>query len=224
MVNNEVILKDILLKMNYDPSKTLNENIQEQGSADIFVDQRAMYLAGIEYNEYKTQQWEASNKSLKQIGEWLQDPHVLLPLGALIVTVATGGIGGLVVAGLLEAADVALYIEEGDYTSAGLGAIFLLIPGAQLVRRLGVGEITEKQIKTLINKVSKGLDLTPFERKIIQAIDDNKNWIRPQVLKGTAKGLSKAVLMKSVGKKSAQVFIHTLLRLSQAGLLSWKFG
>lgn len=224
MVRNEDILKDILLKMNYDTSKTLNENIQEQGSADIFVDQRAMSLAGIEYNDYKTQQWEASNKALKQIGEWLQDPHVLLPLGALIVTVATGGIGGLVVAGLLEAADVALYIEEGDYTSAGLGAIFLLIPGAQLIRKLGVGEITEKQIKTLINKVSKGLDLNPFERKIIQAIDDNKNWIRPQVLKQTAKGLSKKVLMKSVAKKSAKAFIYTILRMSQMGLLSWKFG
>ena len=30
MVDNEQILKDILLKMNYDSSKTLNENIQEQ--------------------------------------------------------------------------------------------------------------------------------------------------------------------------------------------------
>ena len=89
---------------------------------------------------------------------------------------------------------------------------------------MGVGEITEKQIKTLINKISKGLDLNPFERKIIQAIDDNKNWIRPQVLKQTAKGLSKKVLMKSVAKKSAKAFIYTLLRLSQAGLLSWKFG
>ena len=224
MVRNEDILKDILLKMNYDPSKTLNENIQEQGSADRFVDMRAMSSAGIDYSDYKKQQWEASNKALEQIGEWLQDPHVLLPLAAVIVTVATGGIGGIVAAGLLEAADVALYIKEGDYESAGIGAIFMLIPGAQLVRRLGVGEITEKQIKTLINKVSKGLDLSPFERKIVQAIDDNKNWIRPQVLKQTAKGLSKAVLMKSVGKKSAQAFIHTLLRLSQAGLLSWKFG
>ena len=177
MVNNEVILKDILLKMNYDPSKTLNENIQEQGSADRFVDQRAMSLAGIDYNDYKKQQWDASNKALEQIGEWLQDPHVLLPLAAIILTFATGGIAGLAVAGLLEAADVALYIKEGDYTSAGLGAIFLLIPGVQLVRRLGVGEITENQIKTLINKVSKGLDLNTFERKIIQAIDDNKNRI-----------------------------------------------
>ena len=63
MVRNEDILKDILLKMNYDPSKTLNENIQEQApGADRFVDMRAMDLAGIEYDDYKKQQWEASNK------------------------------------------------------------------------------------------------------------------------------------------------------------------
>lgn len=219
MVRNEQIVKDILLKMNYDSSKTLNENIEEQDTR-FTRDLDRIYSNPNTAREY--------NREMAQFtidfANWISDPHVFLPLAALILTVATGGTAGLVAAGLLELADVALYINEKDYTSAGIGVIFALIPGAQLIRRLGVGEITENQVKTLIRKVSNKLDLTNTEKNILNAIEENKNWIKSQILLRTAKGLGQRVLMKSIAKGSYKAFIYTLLRLSQIGLLSWKFG
>jgi hypothetical protein len=220
MVRNEQILKDILLKMNYDPSKTLNENIEEQMGEKQWMTPR-----GMDYKEHiKSLGNVPTPKIVRDFGNWISDPHVFLPLAVIVLTFATGGTAGLVAAGILELADIALYVKERDYTSAGIGAVFVLIPGAQLIRRLGVGEITENQVKTLIKKVSNKLDLTNTEKKILNALDENKNWIKSQILIRTAKGLSQKVVIKSIAKGSYKAFIYTLLRLSQIGLLSWKFG
>jgi hypothetical protein len=307
----EQILKDILLKMNYDSSKTLNENIQEQQQYNIpnrtmqsdntrvdpqylglmpdgkpippglmlnyigknkpsppshqdivyssnmsSYDKKVM-MNKLDYSvtytsprlkrlckdnkicscsQYKTsckgikgkgllmkvykldlENWEANQTSPPLPDDFW---HWVLPIGAVIVTLATGGVGGLVIAGVLEAADIALYVKEKDYESAGIGAAFAVIPGGMLLNKIPfVKKFTSGALKTFLSKVSKGLDLSPMERKLSTELEKNADWIAKNV-QAYAKlsSLTSKLLSKYTGKKLIRVLLH----LSKLGLYPWR--
>jgi len=145
--------------------------------------------------------------------------HWTLQIGAVVIGLATGGIGGLVIAGLLEAADVALYIKEKDYESAGVGAVFALIPGLMLANKIPfVKKFTSGALKTFLSKVSKGLDLSPLEKKLSRELEKNADWITKNV-QAFAKlsSLTSKLLSKYTGKKLIRVLLH----LSKLGLYPW---
>ena len=146
--------------------------------------------------------------------------HWVLPIGALIITLATGGIGGIVIAGVLEAADIALYVQEKEYESAGIGAAFAIIPGGMLLNKIPfVKKFTSGALKTFLSKVSKGLDLSPMERKLSTELEKNADWIVKNV-QAYAKlsSLTSKLLSKYTGKKLIRVLLH----LSKLGLYPWK--
>jgi len=223
---NSEILQEILLKINYDPSKTLRENLELLEQPESVMDRRVGISAtnaealGLSQGDYEKQVQKEMSEKAKSFGEFISDPHVFLPLSAGIVTLATGGLAGVAIGAVLEAADVALYVKEKDYTSAGIGMIFSLIPAGMLFNKLGVGTIASQQIKVLISKLKKGLDLTNQEKKIIQAIDDNKAWIAKTLAKQNVKILTRSLLAKYTGKK----LLIVILLMIKYGILPYRFG
>ena len=146
--------------------------------------------------------------------------HWVLPIGALIVTVATGGIGGLVIAGVLEAADIALYVKEKDYESAGIGTAFAVIPGGMLLNKIPfVKKFTSGALKTFLSKVSRGLDLSPMERKLSRELEKNGDWI---VKNAQAFAKLNSLISKLLSKYTGKKLIRVLLHLSKLGLYPWK--
>ena len=314
MVRNEQILKDILLKMNYDSSKTLNENIEEQNimmrpntspqqdrlspsniRPDLYRIQqnpeqhiRAMSLiyngeikptkpyncqdvigtqaqrnSGIGWClPYKSNRFlqflKTTNgkklckgigtpkpycvgqyglKELNKIYEldfenWRNNHptpglskeawHWILPIGAAAVTIMTGGVGGIIIAGVLEAADIALYIKEKDYESAGIGAAFAVIPGLMLTNKIPVvKKFTSGSLKTFINKIKQGLDLNPLEKELAKNIENNAKWLSTNANNFMkVSKLSSKILSKYTGRK----LIGALLYMTKYGLIPWKFG
>jgi hypothetical protein len=226
MVNKEQILNEVLLKMKYDPSMTLKENIELLEQPESVMDRRVGITAksaqalGMSQGEYEKRVQKVINDKAKSFGEFISDPHVFLPVGAAVATIMTGGIAGLVIGGVLELADVALYVKEKDYTSAGIGLVFAMIPMGALVNRLGVGQIAKQEVKVLIKKLKEGLDLTSKEKKIVEAIDSNKQWITKTLTQQSAKVLSRKILAKYTGKK----LLIAILYMIKYGLLPYRFG
>ena len=226
MVNKEDILKDVIFKMNYNPSKTLVENRRLMEQPEGVMDRRTGITAqnaktlGMSQGEYEKKLQQQASKSLESFTDFVSDPHFFLPASAALLTIMTGGVGGLVIAGILEAADVYLYIKEKKYTDAGIGIVFAMIPGGMLIRRLGVGEIAEQEVKVLLKKLKQGLDLTNKEKKIIESIDRNKSWIARNVAQQSAKVLSRKILAKYTGRK----LLIAILYMIKYGLIPYRFG
>lgn len=305
MVRNEDILKDILLKMNYDTSKTLNENellLSEQDDwfkpdpmprDATYVSPQNLMGGGVDPNRYEgntkprppyicqdvldsnparrrtlllhclpyqskratelakdenfcgslygfagtTCKGEKGYKFLYGIYEEdLEDWHYyhrppsisneawhwILPIGALAATVLTGGVPALLIAGAFELADVALYVSEKDYESAGIQLAFSIIPGAMLFNKIpAVKQFTSTSLKTFLNKVSKGLNLTPVEKKLAEQISKNAEWLAKNADNFTKiNKLSSKILSKYTGKK----LIGAMLYMAKAGLIPWRWG
>lgn len=227
MVKNEDILKDILLKMNYDTSKTLNENIQEQGSADIFVDQRAMSLAGIEYNDYKTQMWEKQNEAFEDLIEFFKDPHNVLmaiELGTMFIAPFTGPLapvflGISVGAGLADSA--VYYFVDDDPHSALMALGLVLVPELKLGKyfkrsnwfirkygREGANEVLEKY-----NKYKKGDKSLKFTDEEIKFLKQSGEDLAEQSTQKYLKQEMRATIKKGLLKNAAEKTVKGLLAL-----------
>jgi hypothetical protein len=68
--------------------------------------------------------------------------------------------------------------------------------------------------------LKQGLDLTSKEKKIVEAIDNNKQWISKTVAQQSAKVLSRKILAKYTGKK----LLIAILYMVKYGLLPYRFG
>ena len=219
--NDEIMseeLKQITILMNYDRSKTLLEQPDSVMDRRLGISSNNAKDLGMTQKEYE---YQVFTKPLESVIEFFSDPHVLLPLGAVILTISTGGIGGLVLAGVLELADVALYYYEGDKKSAGIALAFAFIPGAQLAKRLGLPfleNMSKSAVNQLIKKVDDGVKLKSSEAKIIEGIDKNKKWILRQYSINATKTSLKSLFSKYTGIK----LLILLQRLARIGLISWR--
>ena len=210
--------------INYDRSKTITEqSFSDWGDAGIDV-------SG--WNLWAKEKTDSIEPVMQKIHDFVTDPHIYLPLGALLLTIASGGATSpLLAASLagaslsLEIADVVLYWNEGDYTSAGIGAIFALIPVAQLAKTLGlrfVSEMTESQIKLFLRKIKEGLDLTNKERQLAESIAENTAELGLLISRQAAKSMTASYLGRYTGK----TLLLAILRLRRLGIhihrIGWK--
>jgi len=188
MVRNEDILRDILLKMSYDTSKTLNENIQEQGSADRFVDMRAM--GGAQgYANYKKQQWNPKPLTSDQ-------KHLLMDIaavGAFFIPV----VGPALSLGI-ELANAGMYYAEGDEYGAGFALAFALIPMGELIGKIpAVEKLGRDGLASLIKKARRGGKLTKTESEIVEQISKNEKWLKISAAKQATKMFVKSKIQKA---------------------------
>ena len=186
MVRNEQILRDVLLKMNYDSSKTLNENIEEQMGEKPFMTPRGM--------TYK-QNLEA--QQLKPLSK--EDRHLLMDIaavGAFFIPV----VGPFLSLGL-ELANAGLYYSEGDEYGAGFALAFSLIPMGELVGKIpGVKKLGRDGLASLIKKARSGGRLTKIEADTVEQISKNQKWLQLKATKEATKLMIKGKLQKATLK------------------------
>jgi len=186
MVNNEDILKDILLKMSYDPSKSLNENIEEQMGEKPWMTPRGMSYS----QNLKAQQLKPLSK---------EDRHLLMDIaavGAFFIPV----VGPFLSLGI-ELANAGLYYSEGDKEGAGFALAFALIPMGELVGKIpAVRNLGRNGLASLIRKARTGGKLTKTEAEAVEQINKNKKWLSLKAAKEASKIFIKGKLKKATLK------------------------
>lgn len=184
MVRNEDILKDILLKMNYDPSKSLNENIEEQMGEKPWMTPR-----GMTYDEHL--------KVIGRLPELTSDEkHLLMDIaavGAFFIPV----VGPAISLGI-ELANAGMYYYEGDTYSAGFALAFSLIPMGELVTKIpAVKKLGRDGLASLIKKARVGGKLTKTEAEAVEQITKNQKWVTLKAAKEAGKLFVKTKLKKA---------------------------
>lgn len=170
--------------------------------------------------ELDLKEYSTNHKAMVDINEVLTDPHILLPLAAIAATFYIGGVGGLVTGALLDAADVNLYVKEKNELAAGLGTLFLLIPGHQLANFIpGYKNLTAGFIKNLLKKVSKKLPLNRAEAEVVDAINKNKD----ELVKIATKISARSSTLSLTSKMNLRQLIIYCLYLIKAGLITSKW-
>jgi hypothetical protein len=186
MVNNEDILKDILLKMNYDPSKSLNENIEEQMGEKPWMTPRGMSYS----QNLKSQQLKPLSK---------EDRHLLMDIAA-VGTFFIPVVGPFLSLGI-ELANAGLYYSEGDKEGAGFALAFALIPMGELVGKIpAVKKLGRNGLASLIRKARTGGKLTKAETEAVEQINKNKKWLSLKSAKEASKIFIKGKLKKATLK------------------------
>jgi hypothetical protein len=195
MVRNENILKNVILKMNYDPSKTLNENIEEQSMGGMM-----------------TPTFMSDPKNVKEFGDFIYEyRHGLIDI-ASVGTFFIPVVGPLISLGL-ELANAEMYRREGDPYTAGLSLAFAMIPFGELVAKVpAVKKLGKNGLKSLIKKSSDNTaKITKLEKEVLEGLNKNKNWITKKVSKEAAE----LVLRKSLSKISLSQIIKTVYKLGK---------
>jgi len=165
VLNDEQILKGILLKMSYDPSKTLNENIEEQMGEKPW-----MTPLGMTYDE-----------NLRAMSPFKDvDLHTILgaiEIGTMLIAPFTGPAapflyGASIAAGM---ADAALYYKEGDSHSALMMVALTIIPEGKLIGK-GIKSLVAKYgrkgAQELIKKSAKGTITSAEKKSLREAMKD----------------------------------------------------
>ena len=84
-----------------------------------------------------------------------------------------------------------------------------------------VKQFTSTSLKTFLNKVSKGLNLAPVEKKLAEQISKNAEWLAKNADNfAKINNLSSKILSKYTGKK----LIGAMLYMAKAGLIPWRWG
>lgn len=185
--NHQEILNDILLKMNYDLSKTLSE----QGKPDNLMfgqSDNPIYTGKVAAKQTPTDLKRGAETASKQVAELrkelgLDNPHTWLQIGSM-ASFLVPGIGTAVALGLslgFDAADTITYWNEDNKEMAGLSALLSVIP---LVGDIpGVKNVSQKMItsvKDKLKKVAQGvknIQFAPNEMVFVNSIMRNKEQI-----------------------------------------------
>ena len=127
-----------------------------------------------------------------------KDKHTLLTI-AQIGTAFIPYVGPLISSGI-GLYDAKTYYDEGDKKTAGLIALFSIIPGiGGLAGKLGLGKWGAKALGQIGKKISLGKKLTPVEISVANKVVQNNKLIQSEVKK-----LSKTAIAKNVAKKGAK--------------------
>jgi len=188
MVRNEQILKDILLKMNYDTSKSLNENIEEQESS---------FTLNLNRIHSKPETAREFNREMVEFVS--EHRHTLLDIaavGAFFIPM----VGPFLSLGI-ELAHAGLYYSEGDKEGAGFALAFALIPMGELVGKIpAVKKLGRDGLASLIKKARTGGKLTKTEAEAVEQITKNKSWLSLRASKEATKIFIKGKLKKATLK------------------------
>jgi hypothetical protein len=180
MVNNNDILKNVLLKMNYNPSKTLKENIEEQSMGGMM-----------------TPQYMSDPENIKDLGAFIKEyRHGLMDVAA-VGSYFIPVVGPLLSIGF-ELANSGMYYAEGDDYSAGFSLAFALIPGGELIAKIpAIKKLGNQGLKNLIKKSKlQNAKFTKSEIEALDQINKNKKWITKTAASNASKLLVKSTLKK----------------------------
>ena len=210
MVEKKDILREILLKMNYDSSKTHNENIVEQDT------RFTRYLDKVDSDPKSAAKY---NNLMYEYRHGLID---IAAFGTFFIPL----MGPFISLGL-ELANSGLYFAEGENYSGGLALVFAFIPFGEILRKIpAVEKIGINGLKKLLQKTTiKNAKYSDDEIKVLKGINDNKKWITTrasrQAVKETIKATFKGQPLKRIittmyylGKRNPK-----LLNISKMGLI-----
>lgn len=81
-------------------------------------------------------------------------------------------------------ADAAMYYNEGDKKTAGLIAVFSMIPGVGgLAAKMGLSKWSAKALGEIGKKMSLGSKLTPIETQVVNRVAQHKQLIQTEMNK-----------------------------------------
>ena len=158
--------------------------------------------------------------------------HVVLPVSAVLVAIATGGIGISLEYGLaefsLELLDAAIYATvDGDWYMAGLGIVFALVPGftllAKYLKNMGIPKFKKFLQKLGLWKAGKigSESLSSQERRALNEFIENQDYYVKLALKTAMKNVVTKTLMTLT--KNVEKFLEFLLYLVKKSLLPANF-
>ncbi len=159
--------------------------------------------------------YETVNKTINTASSLMKvDPHT----AAMIFGIASAFIpvvGPFIAAGI-GLADAALYYKEGDTKSAGMSALFSIIPGVgPIVSKIpGIKQLGVKGMSLLASKISKGVKITdPLEISVVNAIGKNKEFVQ-----GAVNNHVKALSQQAAAKTTSSSVKSSLLGIAKTGL------
>lgn len=219
--NNKIIteeLKQIVVLMNYDRSKTL----MEQGDAkfDMYQRQRNAEYLGISYDEAKRMENPALYKMVDEF-EWDHGTSAIwelgLTFGGILLTftpIAPVGLAMIAAGTTLGVADAMVYYSEGDPYMGTMMLALQVIPGGELVsvfkNSARVIRVSDKVVKFVKNatpetltKIIKlgskgGKGLTEFQKKVYTYLGEGISASTPQI-------------MKKISAKSIKIMRETII-------------
>jgi hypothetical protein len=125
-------------------------------------------------------------------------------------------VGPFISAGL-GLADAAMYYNEGDTKTAGMVAMFSLMPGVGgvLANRIpGIKQLGVKGMAALASKISKGTKITdPVELAVVNGISKN-----PDLVKSSLNTQVKSLAQQSTAKQLSSNVKKPLSNLAKSGL------
>jgi len=168
-----------------------------------------------EQSSYERAIWDKSTRMLNKMPKDVDTHDVLgvLELGTLLIPV----VGPFISAGF-GLGNAALYYKEGDTKSAGLFALFSILPFVgelSMVKKLGQAGMDDL-VKKLSTKGSK-VTLTPLENNVVNEISKNKNMLKTTLNDKIKKMASNAV---NKTKNLSPTTKKNLLTVGKFGLAS----
>jgi hypothetical protein len=143
---------------------------------------------------------------------FIENPHSILTimsLSTLFIPVV-----GPFISGGIQLLDAAIYLKEGDNKSAGLAALFALLPGAgSLLSKLGIKNLTQPIANSIVSKLSKGQKLAPYETQIVNVLGANKELVEQELSNYT-----KQLANQSVNKVKDKASKNILTQVAKGGL------
>lgn len=149
----------------------------------VLLEQRPDHLmpGQIETFGFKQGKPETLRPAMEKQREYMKsiDPHtlaIILGIGSAFIPI----IGPFVSAGI-GLADAALYAKEGDSKTAGMVAMFSLMPGVgALVGKIpGIKQLGSKGMSALASKLSSGQKITdPVELAVVNGISGNIDLVK----------------------------------------------
>ena len=204
--NNKIIteeLKQIVVLMNYDRSKTLLEQPESVMDRRLGITSRNAKALGMTEREYESKvfgmgdfEWDHSTAGWVELG--LVGAGLILTLTGIGAPVGAALIGAGTVVGV---ADAVVYFSEGDPYMGTMMLALNLIPGGELAsiltRKAGkeISEQTIKQSKTAMEKFKAGgiEALTDAEKFALDNVSKAVKKVAPEVIATTTKYAIKVI-------------------------------
>lgn len=165
--------------------------------------------------------YETVNKSINAASNSMKvEPHtaiMILGIGAAFIPV----VGPFLAAGI-GLADAALYYKEGDTKSAGMSALFSIIPvvGPIANKIPGIKQLGAKGMSALASKISKGVKITdPVEISVVNAIGKDKEFVQ-----GAVNNYVKSLSQQAAAKTTNSSVKSSLLGIAKTGLVYGSAG
>jgi hypothetical protein len=166
---------------------------------------------------YDYQKPKAIMKSFELTG---LEPHTIMTIAA-IGSAFIPVIGPLISAGI-ALGDAAMYYKEGDTKTAGMMAMFSLLPviGPITSRIPSITKLGAKGMSSLSSKLSKGQKITdPIELQVINGIKTNVD-----LIKSSLDTHVKTLAQEAAKKPFSSVIKSGLLKLGKEGLKTLGLG